>query len=118
MMQYAKQRKLVDFLLEKTASSKISWSDSGALDEPRTKLGEHWVQLAEGRSANGSSLYSVVLATSIGEEVDRFDDEDLDAGDPNSSYYMALKELHMVASRQAKGADAALDDVLNRIQEI
>lgn len=118
MSDFQKERKLVDSLIEKTDSRKIDWNDGIFEDEPWAKIGQHRISIEEGRDANGSVLIFVVIRDLDGKEIDRFNDENLDAGGPPGVYFRSLQTLHKQASRQAKGADQAIEDVLRDIGKL
>lgn len=118
MTAFHKEKKLVDNLVEKTLSGKISWSDSPFGDEPWTMIGDHRVSLEEGRSANGSTLIYVVIRDNEHREIDRFHDENLDQTNQSPIYFKILKDLYLTSNRQAKGADKAIDDILKGMDNL
>jgi hypothetical protein len=118
MTQYENEKKLVESLIVKTEAKKISWSEAVSQGNPEAQIGDHTIVLEEGRNANGATLFFVVVLDKMGREIERFDDEDLDQPERGTKYYELLNGLYTKASRQARGAEKAIDDLLRNISEL
>jgi hypothetical protein len=113
-----KERKLVDSLVAKTGAKKISWTESVPLGNPEALIGDHIIALEEGRNANGASLFMVVIMDKNYREIDRFDDEALDGQNRGGQYFTLLSELYERASKQARGAEDAIENLLKNIDDL
>lgn len=118
MTELSKEKKLVDSLITKTDQGKIAWSENPVDGSPIVKIGTHIVMLEEGRSSNGASLISVIVIDENGKELDRFNDEDLDRNTRTSDYFVHMTALYNRASKQARGAEKAIDDILKNIDSL
>lgn len=116
MNSLEQQMALVDKLANLTREGRLDWrADEDG--EPFAELGAYFINLKEGRNANGSTTYRVIIEDKEVKTVDAFDDEDIDAT-AGGKYYVLLKKTINMARRKAKGADQALDEILKRLDEI
>lgn len=112
------QQALVQKLSELSTQAKIQWNSDPDDNEPYCVLGEHILNLKEGRSGNGAPIVSIVIEDRGGVEVDSFNDEDLDRGNGPSRYFDKMLTLIKTARRQASGADEALASILKRLDDL
>jgi len=57
------------------------------------------------------------LVNAVGELADAFTDEELDADESTSEWFDALKEMHGLAQRYARGADKILNEILSELDD-
>lgn len=109
-------RTLVDKLLSLSSERKLDWK----LDidgDPFCVLAENSITITEGRGGNGAKLMRLTIKNANNEEIDSLNDEDLD-DDPGGNYYLMMSALHNSALRKARGSDAALVNILRKLDEL
>lgn len=114
-----KYRTLAEKLYSSTASETLRWQIEPFTEELYTSLGRYKIVLTAGEDAEGSPYIRVGVKSSSGEEVDWFTDTTVSGGSPNvagpSTYWNLLNDLYTMASRAARGADKALDEILGEL---
>ena len=114
-----KYGKLLDGLYRKTVNKELVWEISSWDEELYTVVGGRRIRLTGGRDANGSPVERIEVL--YGDDViDSFSDgrlEDLPQDPSFHSYYLKMRALRMTATRQAKGADDALDAILDDLSD-
>lgn len=118
MSTSGKYAKLVNRLFDRTSTGKLDWSLVNG--QPACVLGEFTVLLSSARSAEGEPFEFVELLDAHQHSVEKFSDADvkgehLDENDHDGSYYWKMTSLREAAYRNAVGADAAIDSVLNEL---
>ncbi|HEU0099428.1 MAG TPA: hypothetical protein VFQ67_11720 [Allosphingosinicella sp.] len=112
-------RTLVRRLLKKTRAKEISWDD-GWTGDLECEFASYKIRLSSEEGPEGSPLEVVQILNSSNQIIDAFNDEDISddshpMGFPN--YWKLMQELHKIANRQAKGADAALKNILDVLDD-
>jgi hypothetical protein len=120
-MAVSKPKRLVKALLTKTQKGDIDWQEAFSNDTFQVSFKDHTVQISmrEGLT-EGSPIYFVNIINEGGIVADRFDDEDLDqedGGKMGGPWFKAMKDLYNLALRHARGADKALNAILNEIED-
>lgn len=113
-----KYKKLVDDLYTSTMAKSLGWEEDWQ-GNIFVSLGGRIVQLDGSRSSDGEPL-EVVEIKDGDQIIDYFNDTNLRSLTPGvefSNYYEKMSELRKVAIRQARGADEAIDDVLNALKK-
>lgn len=110
-----KYGRLLDGLYRKTVKKELLWEISSWDEELYAVVGGRQIRLTGGRDANGAPVERVEVL--YGDDViDSFSDSRLSTlpQDPDfPTYYLKMRALRMTATRQAKGADDALDAILD-----
>ncbi|WP_374944114.1 hypothetical protein [Sphingomonas sp.] len=114
-----KHAALVERLYKRTNDKSLKW----VLDDsrqPKAELGDYTLTLYDGNS-RGNPVEYLTIATQYNEVIETVDDEDLSELTPkiskHDSYYPLMEELRALAFRQAVGADRALDDLLEELDD-
>ncbi|TFV37155.1 hypothetical protein E4K66_20885 [Bradyrhizobium frederickii] len=120
-MALSKPKRLIKALFEKTQQGAIDWQESLAPDAFQVSFKDHTVQIAR---HDGPTEGSPVLVLSVlneeGVMVDRFNDEELDHEDGTGqrlTWFKTMNELHNLALRHARGADKALNAILEELED-
>jgi hypothetical protein len=114
-----KSLKLMLALDKKTSNGELKWTDAGA-GNYEVEIGSYSVRISEEQQSRTGSLIVVHIFDKAGNIIDRFDDEDLiDMSVPTgfTSIYFFMSELYGAIGRLARGADLALDELLETISE-
>jgi hypothetical protein len=105
-----------------TKDKKIKWKYDPFDDNVTAAVSSYKVKLEEGRDSEGSPLLIITIVSTNGDEIDRFDDEDLKdfkTSDPeHTSYWKLMSRTLHLAKRQARGADDAIDDILDDLDDL
>lgn len=109
----AKWSTLIDRLVANTDVGKLKWKTSPDEDTIHVKVGDNHVGIFRARNRSNSEEFDFVVEifSSDGRVVDRFSDEMVDGS------YPKLRELYLLAFRQANGSDAVLDEILNALPD-
>lgn len=114
-MSQDKNKQLVVRLLDRTRRSKIDWKDAveGGF---QVSLSNNTIKLQKSQGRNGI-VYTVSLFNAVGELADAFTDEELDADENTGVWFEALREMHGLAQRYARGADKILNEILSELDD-
>lgn len=114
-----KYRSLAEKLYTSTANETLRWQISPFTEELSASLGRYRIILNTGEDAEGSPYVRVDIKDQSDEEVDGFTDNTVSGGSPKiegpNTYWGLLNDLYTMAYRSAKGADKALDEILNEL---
>lgn len=110
----SQQKRLVEKLSNLTNNKELSWKPDPNDGEPYAKIDDYYVILGEGRSGSGTTVYRIVIQDENENEIETFDDEELD-GSSAGKYYQLMGQLVKTARRQAKGTDEAIDKILKSL---
>ncbi len=110
---------VIEELYELTLAKKIEWEiDSD--NEVKCALSKYFISLDQTEDAEGAPYISVKIRDGQGSIIDRFNDNDLANQRPNiagkTSYWQIMLDLIHQAGRQATGADDALDQIIQDLQ--
>lgn len=115
-----KYQQIVDRLYNKTMNSSINW-EIGFNNDLECILGEYTIKLKGFRDEEGEPFEVIEIFDSDGRVVDSFNDgvlADLAPKDVGiSSYYNKMNALRSQAKRHALGADKALDQILENLDD-
>lgn len=114
-----KYKALVDALFDKTQAGSISWQLNGD-SEPHIELAGRVITLRSSRNSNGEPVEVVEIVT--GWDISESFNDDalrtLPEPRPFETYFQKMRALRHVATRNAKGADEALDSVLDVLKDL
>lgn len=111
-----KRRNLVELLYERTLDKKLQWKQTND-DVVKVELGSIQVFISKSRNQNYEDQYDILIYQ---DQVlkESFPDEQLGASNVSTgipsvqNYFRLCEALHETASRQASGADEAIDMAL------
>jgi hypothetical protein len=115
-----KYKQIVDALYANTKSKSVLWklTDRG---NPYTQFGNYSVLLENKEDADGAPYILVTITDILGKFIDNFSDNTLSEDSPSDSdlesYWKVMDTLIETARRQARGADSALDEILNQLNK-
>jgi hypothetical protein len=116
-----KYRSLCIKLYNSTNDKTLSWQINPFTGDVFTELGSHRVVISSGDDAEGSPFIRISLTDGSGDTVDSFVDTTVSGGATGipgmGSFWTLLSSLANMAYRQAKGADKALDDILDALDD-
>lgn len=99
---------LINKLHEKTEAGKLDWEASASSNKFLTTLSEYSVGISE----EGDD-FVLTIADSWGNLVERMSDPELKEED--SGIFELMQSLYYLARRNARGADKAIDEILDII---
>lgn len=112
---------LVKRLYEETRKGVLNWEIDNWTSKVSVSLDSYIVQISTAESPEGEPLIQVSILTSNRDHIDSFSDDDLGASDTGiegySTYWRLLDKLRVMASRKAKGSDAALDAIMRALDD-
>jgi hypothetical protein len=110
---------MVERLYKKTIARSLSWSLDSQDDSVDVVISGKIVSLRRSNNSNGEPI-EIVTIYKDGNPIESFSDEDLGfAPDdlPLPTYWQLMVALHDTASRQALGADDAIDEILDELDD-
>lgn len=113
-----KYKQLIDDLYSSTINKSLAWEEDWS-GEIFASLGGKEIYLSSSRTSNGEPL-EVIEIKNGDQVIDYFNDHSVNRFtnvEGFLNYYEKMKELRMLATRQARGADQAIDDVLKALKE-
>ena len=114
-----KYTKLVDRLFEFTKDKRIEWRSDPFTDEVSCHFSNFNIKINDGSDSEGSPYIKLSIVNFSDVEIDSFTDNDLVSNTPKlrgySSYWKLMEELLKLARRQSRGADDAIDNILNEL---
>lgn len=118
-----KHKRLVERLHSRVLLKTIEWTpDEFEPEIMQTNINGYVVELRRGNNENGEPLIILVIRDSDGKAIESFSDEDLigeaTSNSEYSSYWSMMDDLLTRATRQASGADKAIDDILEFLEDI
>ena len=122
-MNSAEERyvKLVDRLHHLTIEKKLSWKIDNMSDELTCQFSRNKLTLEEGRDADGQPNVKLCVMDFSDDVIDSFTDTMLMKIKPSNqkfeNHWFLMKDLYVSANRQATGADKAIDDILNELED-
>jgi hypothetical protein len=120
-MALTKPKRLVKALFDKTQTGSVDWHESAAADTFQVSFKDHSVQIAMRKGRDELMDYVISVLNEEGTVVDRFSDEELDTEDDGTikgrGWYALMLELYNLALRHARGADKALNAILDELGE-
>ncbi|MBO9526384.1 MAG: hypothetical protein J7517_09690 [Sphingobium yanoikuyae] len=110
---------MVERLYGKTMTKALDWKQQG--DYVFVEIGNRIVKLIEGRSGGDNPLEILEVCDFDGSFIERFTDEDLE-GKPDSwtgieGFWTLMGQTRETAIRQATGADDAIDELLDQLND-
>ena len=116
-MNFDKQRRLVERLLERTRAGELVWQESIRPDVFQAAFQNSSVQIKSVDDGRFTEVH-VSIVDAIGRIVDDFGRDGLDRDSPRQpgSWSRALEELYALARRSALRADDAIDSILAEIE--
>lgn len=114
-----KYKTLVDALFDKTQAGSLNWQLNGDT-EPYVELAGRMITLRSSRNSNGEPVEIVEIANGW-EICESFNDDALrmlPEPRPFETYFQKMRTLRHIATRNAKGADEALDSVLDVLKDL
>ncbi|MFA6114871.1 MAG: hypothetical protein WC729_12780 [Sphingomonas sp.] len=116
-----KYEALVKKLYEKTISNSLTWSMDNWSNSVVTNLPGYQIKLDFGQNDEGESLEVISIVDSNSNSIDAFNDSDLSSRKTNMddypTYWKLMQKLRNIATRKARGADKALDNILQALDE-
>ena len=116
-----RQAKLAQRLYDMTKKKKINWKYDSFDDNVTAEFSKNKIAVEDGRDSEGSPFIMVTIYSLSDEEIDKFNDEDLknlSTSDPEySSFWKLMSQTLNLAKRQARGADDAIDDILDELDD-
>lgn len=118
---HIKQARLIERLFQLTQSKKLAWDVDPFDDEVSCVFSTHKIVINDRRDSDGSPYVYVSIKNIAGSEVDSFTDNDFSETVPQipgvDSYWKLMSELLRLARRQSKGADEAIDNILDELDD-
>jgi hypothetical protein len=113
----SKLSELTQALMRKTKDGELAWERSSMDKVYVTRLGPYTIQISEEPGENFDDIV-IRLYDEKGDIVDTFSDVTFQGFNIEgySGYFELMSELHKLASRQASGADKAVDDILRLLR--
>lgn len=119
--QIQQYRILAERLYKRTVEDTLKWEIEWGTSNPVTSLGGYQVKLKRGETAEGEPIVLVQILDKSDEFVDGFSDATLSQYQTNieeiSGYWTLLDRLYDLAYRKAKGADKALEAIINDLDD-
>lgn len=115
-MNYERQKRLVEGLLDRTRSGQIAWQEGVGSGTFQVAFPNNAVQITALNGYDGES-FSISIIDGQGRIAESFTDQDLDRDGPHLSGSWAdmMDELFNGARRYALRADEVLDSILSEI---
>lgn len=116
----AKQyQELAKKLYERTTSGTLHWYIDQWTEKLTTSLAGYNIQLDTGETAEGEPIIQVSILNQSNDYIDGFNDETLSSYETGveeaPTYWKLLDRLYKTAYRGAKGADKALQAIMNEL---
>jgi hypothetical protein len=111
--------RMTKLLGSKTNEGVLPWEKTAAKDRFQTAFTNYSVQIFERRNDDESTDVVIRLLNQDGKVIEEYTDADIQPyfpGDSNASFKL-LRDLFNAARRSALGADKAIDDLLNELQD-
>lgn len=117
-MSVKRWSKLVDLLMDRTTSGKQNW-DLAHASVPCTMVDRYQIQLHVEDSPSGEleETYILKILNEDFDVVDEFSDEDLQDAFSSENYFIKMKELYKASSRNARGSDHILDEIIGVLDD-
>lgn len=116
-----RQAKLAQRLYDMTKTKKINWKYDVFDDSVVAEFSKYKVSMEDGRDSEGSPFITITIFSLSDDEIDKFNDEDLkniSTSDPEyPSFWKLMSQTLNLAKRQARGADDAIDDILDELDD-
>lgn len=113
---------LIDRLYAKSEKGEIAWAETAQEGMFAVSFPNYTVTIAEVQGENFDERdYQIAISDSTGKLVESFTDADVARGMPDvprSEFYNRMRQLHEMARRIALGADKALREILEKLEEI
>ncbi|MCJ2091437.1 hypothetical protein MKK67_02775 [Methylobacterium sp. J-072] len=116
-MNYERQKRLVERLLDRTQAGELSWQEGVRPDTFQVSFPNNSVQVIP--IDNGKlNEFQIAIIDHFGRVVDNVTNAQLDRFTPHPSgpWSSVMKELYVAARRSAFNADAAIDNILVEIE--
>ncbi len=127
-MSGTKQLQLLNAIASATRNGKIRWEVApDASQTYRAKIGSKWVNIAQKDPAEPAEPDTYDYELSILDEnrnlIDSFSDTELfdlfetHFRETNTRPYKTMRDIYFSASRYASGADTAIDEIINALDD-
>jgi len=114
-----KLRGLVEFLYLKTEESALDWNLSSDRQSVWSPIGDYRIELSEDQAESFEKDVRVTVFNKDGDQIDTFTDTYFSGMIPTkakfNTYYLLMSTNLETAKRQASGADAAIEKILNSL---
>ena len=111
---------LVNTLYKKTMEKKIEWNFEEGFGT-WVRLADRLIVLEDGRNENGEPTEFISIRNRPDEVIDSFSDETLTIYEAPfedlTNYWRVMQKLRTTATRQAIGADTAIDAILAELND-
>lgn len=119
-----KARELVETLFERTQAKKISWAPTFKGDAVETTLGRYTIRIVEEFNRDNEDYdHYVTVSDQIGTNIDTITYSVLGTDEKSPRvgefkfYWQLVDALYKAAHRQATGADQALEEILDILND-
>lgn len=115
-MNFDRQKRLTERLLEKTRAGELDWQESPASEAFQVSFTKYSTQISHAELGN-DDLFRIEIIDKYGRIAESFSDQDLrfDGENYNTNWYSIMNEIFNGARRRVLGADEALDSILLEI---
>jgi hypothetical protein len=114
-----KLRGLVETLYISTQQGKVDWNLSGNKNDAWSNVGGFRVEIGEDSADSFETDIRITVYNDAGDQIDTFSDSYFRGQSPSrinlNNYFAVMSTLLEMAKRQASGADAAIDSILQSL---